>query len=69
MTELYGIERERKGRNEGRDEGRNEERLNSIRNLMHSLSISHEKAMALLMIPKEEQAIYIDTLSKEKQDN
>ena len=57
ITELYGRERE--------DKGRNEERLNSIRNLMQSLSISYEKAMTLLQIPKEEQSIYKEALCKE----
>ena len=61
ITALYG----KNQRNEGRNEGRNEERLNSIRNLMQSLSISSEKAMSLLMIPEEEQARYVKALSKE----
>ena len=61
ITALYG----KNQRNEGRNEGRNEERLNSIRNLMKSLSISSEKAMSLLMIPEEEQARYVNALSKE----
>lgn len=57
ITALYGKKQ--------RNEGRNEERLNSIRNLMKSLSISSEKAMSLLMIPEEEQARYVNALSKE----
>ena len=53
ITELYGNEREREGI------------LNSIRNLMQSLSISSDKAMSLLMIPKEEQNAYREALLKE----
>ena len=57
ITELYGIEREREGIKEGI--------LNSIRSLMQSLSISSDKAMSLLMIPKEEQNSYREALLKE----
>ena len=62
ITELYG----NKQRNEGRIEGRNEERMNSIRNLMQSLSISYDKAMTLLKIPKEDQEECIQALFNEK---
>ena len=57
ITELYGNEREREGIKEGI--------LNSIRSLMQSLSISSDKAMSLLMIPKEEQNAYREALLKE----
>ena len=70
ITELYGNERRMEGKLEGIKEGikkgKLEGILNSIRGLMQSLSVSADKAMSLLMIPKEEQEIYREVLSKEK---
>ena len=63
ITELYGNERRMEGIKEGKLEGI----LNSIRGLMQSLSVSSEKAMSLLMIPKEEQEIYREALSKQNE--
>ena len=66
ITELYGNEREKKGIKKGIKEGIKEGILNSIRNLMQSLSVSSDKAMSLLMIPKEDQDMYKEALSNAK---
>ena len=58
ITELYGNERKKEGIKEGI--------LNSIRSLMQSLSVSSDKAMSLLMIPKEDQNMYKEALSNAK---
>ncbi|MCD8098476.1 MAG: Rpn family recombination-promoting nuclease/putative transposase [Lachnospiraceae bacterium] len=52
----------KKGREEGREEGRETNTMESIRNLMETLKLSAEQAMAALKIPEEEQQKYFDML-------
>ena len=45
-----------------RNETREEVRVNSIRNVMNTLELSAEQAMAALKIPAEERAKYLAKL-------
>ena len=56
ITELYGHEREEKGRKEGYQEVM----LNCIRSVMRNLNFSLTEAMNALDISKEEQNAYIE---------
>jgi len=49
---------------EGRAEGITEGILSSIKNLMETMGVSVEKAMAALKIPEAEQRMYLDLLAK-----
>ena len=53
------------GRAEGWAEGMTEGILSSIKNLMETMGVSVEKAMAALKIPEAEQRIYLDLLTKQ----
>ena len=67
VTEAYGHELLEEGRKEGLKEGRKEGReegiLTMVKNLMQSLSITAEKALEMLRIPKGEWNEYLPKLS------
>lgn len=49
-------------REEGREEGRETNTMESIRNLMETLKLTAEQAMAALKVPAEDQQKYLDML-------
>ncbi len=49
-------------REEGREEGRETNTMESIRNLMETLKLTAEQAMAALKVPAEDQQKYLDKL-------
>ena len=61
ITELYGYEREEKGRNEGVMNTT----LRALRNAMTKLKMTLDEAFSFLDIPKEEQDKYREVLSRE----
>ena len=56
--------RAEEARADGRQEGRQEGLTASIRNVMHSMNFSVEKAMDVLQIPADERAKYAALVSQ-----
>ena len=57
-VEAYGNEAREEGRMEGREEGK----IAMIKRMMQSLSLSAEKVLEMLAIPKNEWGMYIPKL-------
>ena len=56
------MEGREEGREEGRMEGREEGKIAMIKRMMQSLSLSAEKVLEMLAIPKNEWGMYIPKL-------
>ena len=54
-----------KGRAEGRAEGHIERALSDLRNLMETLGLTIEQAMAALKVPETERQKYMDLLERQ----
>ena len=52
------------GREEGRSEGITERAISDLKNLMETLGLSLEQAMAALKVPETEQQVYTELLKQ-----